>query len=98
MPEYGEFEMVNGAVANRLQAENDRLRDEIRRSLARFYEPSDVAQFMNGVQPNTSDGVDIPWIKTLRERSYCTLREAKHAHDICAALTSPQSDKDSSNE
>lgn len=66
-----------------------RLRDENRRLSARFYKPSEVAQFMDGEQPDPSkrNSKDVQWIKTLRERSYCTLREAVHAHDMCAALS-----------
>lgn len=71
-------------------AEIERLKDELARLKHRFYTLEDVAEFMGNEMPipSSPSNADVPWVKKLRELSHCTLREAKHAHDLCVAARS----------
>lgn len=58
------------------------------RRCVRFYCVADVLAVMGDDRPSaeilTARGLDIPWTKRLCERTGCTFREGRHAHDLLA--------------
>lgn len=92
-----ELLVANNREVERRRSAEARTRDleeDLRLNSIRFYTPADVRRVMGDDVPRSASGYnDISWIKRLRGRCGCTLKEAKHAHDLLTSfVATPERD------
>lgn len=62
----------------------EKLEKDLAKAKVRFYTAADALSHTHCYpQPNEGFKVDVAWVKGLYDASGCSLREAKHAHDLC---------------